>query len=79
MTWNYRVLHEETEVPGVGMESTFSIVEVYYDTDGTTITSWVDAKIHPEGITLDELAADLARMVAAITKPVVRREDLPGG
>ena len=66
MRWNHRAMrtvHDNGEVA-------YSIREVFYDDDGT-IEGWTAEPMDPHGETLDELRADLVRMLACLGKPVM--------
>ena len=66
MRWNHRAMrtvHDNGEVA-------YSIREVFYDDDGT-IEGWTAEAMDPHGETLDELRADLVRMLACLGKPVL--------
>lgn len=67
MSWNYRVAVERTED-----EPRYTIREVYYR-DGK-VAGWTDAA-SPFGETLEGLADDLQKMVAALQDPTLDLTD----
>jgi hypothetical protein len=69
MTWNYRVVRALYEpVPGLP-EATYSIVEVYYEKDGS-ISGWCKAGVS-EWDSEDELRRTLSLMGEAFTRPLL--------
>lgn len=74
MYWNHRVMirhHEDYDL------TTYGIREVYYDDDDGAITAWTVDDMDPHGETLEELRADLERMLACCDKPVLdEREEM---
>ena len=67
MHWNHRVMirhHEGTD------ETSMGIREVFYDDDGN-IDAWTADDMDPHGETLEELRADLERMLACLERPVL--------
>jgi hypothetical protein len=55
----------------------FQIHEVYYDGKGT-IHAWTESPVSPFGETLDVLHRELDLFKAALDKPVLEANDLPG-
>lgn len=79
MTWEYRVLHEESEVEG-GTEHAYSIIEAYYREGTEEVELWSQPEdTNPRGETVRDLADDLNLMRDALAKPVLERRDLPCG
>lgn len=70
MTWNYRVIRKRHHFPGQPDHEELGIHEVYYDEDGNPASVTMDS-MKPSGNTLEELAADLRYMVAALNKPIL--------
>lgn len=68
MSWNYRVTRTLTK--GRMGEYEYCVREVYYD-DAGNVTGWTEYPDYPYGETTDELAHDLAHMVAALRLPVL--------
>lgn len=73
MSWNYRVVR----LGWASGEFTCQIHEVYYHPDGA-LRAWSAEPVAPHGETPEELCADLARMAAALERPVLEHADLPG-
>jgi hypothetical protein len=70
MSWNHRVCKETTHG-----EVSYSIREVFY-TDAGAVSLYSFDPDAPYGETLDELRADMARMTAAVEKPVLDLDTL---
>ena len=68
MTWNYRVV----KMKGAGLlsEDFYDIREVYYNEDGS-VKAWSQEGADPSGDDLLELAQCMARIMRAITEPVL--------
>jgi hypothetical protein len=60
MTWNYRVVNNK---------GNFGIYEVYYDENGNA-NAWSQDPMEPYGESLEELRADLKRMLMALERPL---------
>jgi hypothetical protein len=73
MTWNYRIIKNNTdENPDCHC---FVIYEVYYDVDGS-ITAITEDPSAPFGDTFKELKRDLAHMKKAFREPVLLLSEL---
>lgn len=70
--WNYRIMRTVQKTP-TGEEATYGFHEVYYREDDS-IEGWTEDPCAPMGETFDELSNDLARMLAAMTRPVLDNE-----
>ena len=68
--WNNRVIRQTFDTG----EVMFALHEVYYDDNGTPKSITSDP-VFPHGETLEELQADIARMLEATKKPVLNYED----
>lgn len=66
MTWNHRVMEKDGE---------YTIREVYCGEDGEL--EMFTGPIGPYGETLDELKADLVRMMRATLQPILTESDFP--
>lgn len=81
-TWNYRLVRETIEVPGMpgATEERVSCIEAYYeegeDPEGRP-SSWCAAG-PPGGETVEEWLDDIERMRAAYNREVIEVADLPG-
>ena len=64
MTWNYRVVNKN---------GNFGIYEVYYDENGKA-NAWSQDPMDPYGESLEELKADLKRMMMALERPLFEIE-----
>jgi hypothetical protein len=71
MSWNYRI------VRGVSMHSEeyFVIRTAWYDEGSDTPTSIGSMDMYPVGSSVDELRADIERMLLALNKPVLDDKD----
>lgn len=74
MSWNHRIARRVFDRPG-GREEYLSVYEVYYDDDGKPNGITSDA-VAPVGETLDEIRAELARMLAATGQPVLDYDEI---
>lgn len=72
MSWSYRVVRR---VWPRHQETTFAIHEAYSHADGRVHSLSIDP-IEPYAETLDELRDDMARMIAALNRPVLDYETL---
>ncbi|MCA1782025.1 MAG: hypothetical protein LC679_07580 [Intrasporangiaceae bacterium] len=75
MNWNHRVMRKTHDTGEVA----YSIREVFYESDGEDagkIIGWTADAMDPHGETLDELRADLARMLAACDRAVLDEDVL---
>lgn len=63
--WNHRVTRQKTR-----FGDWYAIREVYYDDQGN-VTAWTEGEMAPVGETVEELRADLERMLAALDEPVL--------
>jgi hypothetical protein len=70
MTWNHRVMRHVDPNGGIW----FGIHEVYYDESGEP-EGWTETPDGPHGETVEQLVADLARMIEASGRPVLEYED----
>lgn len=75
-TWNYRVLRRPmvTLSRNVTTDPYYEIIEAYYNEAGE-IDGYAE-KVSPYGDTVEDLQADLNRMLEATTKPVLDLEDV---
>lgn len=67
MHWNHRVMRQHFDGTD---EVTYGIREVFYNDDGS-IDGWTAEPIDPHGETVEELRADLERMLACLDRPVL--------
>lgn len=75
MTWNYRIISHPH--PGFDENESiraYQIHEVYSDESG--IIGFTERGVEPFGESMDELRSDFEHMALALTKPVLRVEDL---
>ncbi len=75
--WNYRVIGDSAPTGGGDFEDVLTIHEVYYDSNDAP-HSWSADPMWPQGESLDGLRAELNRMLEALDKPIINKEDLPG-
>ena len=76
MTWNYRVIHQELEVPGSDEKAQhWAIHECYYDETGN-ITEWTVSPVYPIGNTKEEIMRDCGYYSLALTKPMLEWAEL---
>lgn len=75
MTWEYRVIRHLEPAPGGKVIEWLTIHRVYYD--GERITSWEPEQSKIGGETLEELGDDIEIMRLALSKPVLKVEDMP--
>ena len=68
MTWNYRMVRKDDYI---------EIREVYYD-DGVPVLVTEDV-VGVGGDDTDEVLRDMQHYLAAIAKPVIEYDDIPGG
>lgn len=66
-TWNYRVLKHTPEKG----HTYYAIHEVYYADDGAT-NGHTENAVWPVGETIEELRADINRMLLALDRPVIK-------
>ncbi len=64
MSWNYRLTKEDVYSPGAGVETVYSIREVYYDKDGK-VDGWTAEPVYPVGETWAEFQKSMALYSAA--------------
>src|SRR4051812_5696242 len=75
MPWNHRVIKTVHPIPGTSESETFyQIHEVYYDKDANIPTSCTVTAVAPGGETIDELRAELERMLKCLDKPSIDME-----
>lgn len=72
MYWNYRLVRRVSDIPFL------SIMEVYYDKDGS-IRGWVDKEVTPYGESIEEIKDDLDLISQAFDRPIIEYDDLPKG
>lgn len=70
MSWNHRVMRHIEE----NGDEWFGIHEVFYEDNGS-IKNWTVDAMDPHGESPFELGTDLARMMAALTKPILDHRD----
>lgn len=67
LSWDYRVTKRV-----VGDIALLEIREAYYDgTSSSEPRSWTERAIAPSGLTIEDLRAELERMLEALDKPVL--------
>jgi len=72
--WNHRVMHHVYKSPTGIEEEFFEIHEVYYD-DNDKVDGYTKNAIAPGGNTVEELRAELQRMLDCLNKPVLEYEE----
>ena len=70
MTWNYRIIRQETKIG-----PSFGIHEVYYGPGGK-ITRWTENTVGIGGENFMELLYDFVDYAQAFRKPILRLEEL---
>jgi hypothetical protein len=81
VTWNHRVarrVYDKTIKGHRSRESSYSIVEAYYDKPADKAPHSITGNIDPHGTTLDELRETLVRMLKATYDPVLDHKKFRG-
>jgi len=69
--WNHRVFKQVTE-----HEVWYEIHEAYYEDDKKIPEMWTENAIAPGGETIEELKAELKRMIKCLDKPILMEEEV---
>ena len=75
MTWEYRVIRHLEPAPSGKIIEWLTIHRVYYK--GDRITAWEPEQSKIGGETLEELGDDMETMRLALSRPVLKAEDMP--
>jgi len=70
MSWSYRVVKQVTKIPLGDIDISYSIHEVYYDSNGDIINI-SECLAHPISDDIEGLQWNLERMIEACKKPVI--------
>ena len=70
MHWNYRVVEDFDDGTG---ERTFGILAVYYDEKGTPVAY---ATTGPMAGSMSALHSEVAKMVGALDRPILKAKDI---
>jgi hypothetical protein len=70
MSWSYRVVKQVTKIPLGDIDISYSIHEVYYDSNGDIINI-SEGLAHPISDDIEGLQWNLERMIEACKKPVI--------
>jgi len=70
MSWNYRVVFIPEDKDDIFGEDSFSIREVYYDSEGA-IEFWSEEPASPSGTSFEEVCDDFDLMAEAFERPIL--------